>query len=270
MGSYAGITSSLISFCTRTELTVYIKIAEALEDLDPPESPDSSEATNLPVRTPCTDVSEVLEVAGRAYAPSARVKSEELQLATQLVRGHGVVETPGAWNKEADAPPEPIVLLEPRSLADFVTAPCKHECSLLRQSRMAKQAHNVFNRLGPVKQALMRASAGECGRDSAHCAKATVEAVARMDRPGPLAHEDSSESTLFCAATLHRFGLPYDYSRLSRGYLAETCPCCSVPIWNQSLQATVADRIFTGQCHAGRCGGDGRRLQAHEVMKLAI
>jgi hypothetical protein len=91
-----------------------------------------------------------------------------------------------------------------------------------------------------------------------------------MDCPGPLAHDDSSEATLFCEATLHRFGFPYDYPRLSRCNLAEICPCCSVPIWNQSLSFTVADRIFAGQCHSGRCGGDGRRLQAHEVMKMAI
>jgi hypothetical protein len=27
------------------------------------------------------------------------------------------------------------------------------------------------------------------------------------------------------------------------------------------------ERIFAWQCHLGRCGGDGRRLQAHEVFK---
>ena len=68
---------------------------------------------------------------------------------------------------------------------------------------MAKQAYSVFNKLGTMKQALMRVTAGECGRDSAHCARATVEAVARMDRPGPLAHDDSNEATLLCAPTLH-------------------------------------------------------------------
>jgi hypothetical protein len=75
---------------------------------------------------------------------------------------------------------------------------------------MAKQAYSVFNKLGLVKQALMRATAGECGWDNAHCARATVEAVAKIDRPGTLAHDDSNEATLFCAATLHRFGLPFD------------------------------------------------------------
>ena len=246
---------------------MYIRIAEALEDLDPP---GLAEEADRSTETHCYTVSEVLEVAERAYAPSASVTNEELTLATQLVRGHSSVEIPGAWNQGTDTPPDPIVLPEPRSLADFVTAPCKHECNLLRQSRVAKQAFRVFNKLGSVKQALMRATAGECGRDSAHCARATVEAVAKMDRPGPLAHDDSSEATLFCAATLHRFGLPYDYPRLSRCNMAENCPYCSVPLWNPSLSSTVADRIFVGQCHSGRCGGDGRRLQAHEVMKMVL
>ncbi len=30
------------------------------------------------------------------------------------------------------------------------------------------------------------------------------------------------------------------------------------------------DRIFAWQCHLGRCGGDGRRLQAHESIKTTM
>ena len=30
------------------------------------------------------------------------------------------------------------------------------------------------------------------------------------------------------------------------------------------------DTLFAWQCHLGRCGGDGRRLQAHEVVKRAL
>ena len=30
------------------------------------------------------------------------------------------------------------------------------------------------------------------------------------------------------------------------------------------------DRIFVWQCHLGRCGGNGRRLQAHDVVKRAL
>ena len=30
------------------------------------------------------------------------------------------------------------------------------------------------------------------------------------------------------------------------------------------------DKLFAWQCHLGRCGGDGSRLQAHEVVKIAL
>ena len=30
------------------------------------------------------------------------------------------------------------------------------------------------------------------------------------------------------------------------------------------------DTIFAWQCHLGRCGGDGRRLQAHEAVKMTM
>jgi hypothetical protein len=40
LGSFAGIAAALISFCKKTELQVYIRIAEALETLgDPDTSP---------------------------------------------------------------------------------------------------------------------------------------------------------------------------------------------------------------------------------------
>ncbi len=146
---------------------MYIQIAEALERLDPPEglSPDPQEAA---VR-PCQTVTEILEVAERAYSPSARATKEEQTMATQLVRGHNVVEVLGHGNKGRDSAPDPIVLPEPRALADYVSAPCKHECSLLRQSRVVKHAFKVHSSLGPVKQSLMLASAGQGGRDNAHC-----------------------------------------------------------------------------------------------------
>ncbi len=51
----------------------------------------------------------------------------------------------------------------------------------------------------------------------------TVKEVACLDRPGQGNHgEDSREATLFCAATLHRFGLPVDFARLNSDTLPET------------------------------------------------
>jgi hypothetical protein len=93
---------------------------------------------------------------------------DELLLATQLVRGHAVVEIPWRWSREGDPAPELIVIPEPRSLDDYASAPCKLEVSILKQIRHAKQAYNVFSSLDSVKQSLMRASAGQCGINTAH------------------------------------------------------------------------------------------------------
>ena len=69
---------------------------------------------------------------------------------------------------------------------------------------------------------------------------------------------------------LYRFGLPYDYAKLEDFVLPESCPCCSAPLWDRNHHPAKLERIFTWQCHAGRWGGDGRRLQAGEVFKLAV
>ena len=42
LGSFAAIAAALISFCRKTEQRVYIRIAEALESLDDPESEGTS------------------------------------------------------------------------------------------------------------------------------------------------------------------------------------------------------------------------------------
>ncbi len=59
---------------------------------------------------------------------------EELNLATQLVRGHSRVEVPGKWNSHGDAAFDAIILPEPTTLVDFVTAPCKQDMSLMWQT----------------------------------------------------------------------------------------------------------------------------------------
>ena len=85
-----------------------------------------------------------------------------------------------------------------------------------------------------------------------------------------MAHAELSEGVLFTSSMLHRFGLPYDFAKLEDFILPESCPCCSAPLRDPGLHPSRPDRIFTWQCHAGRCGGDGRRLQAHEVYKMAV
>jgi hypothetical protein len=124
--------------------------------------------------------------------------------------------------------------------------------------------------MDPIRQTLMRASAGQCGRDSALWSLQVVCAVATMNCPAALAHRETSEASLYCAATLHRFGLPLDYAKLDDFIFPETCSCCNAPLWDRGMQSSRADRIFVWQCPLGRCMGDGRRYQAHEAVKLAI
>ena len=108
--------------------------------------------------------------------------------------------------------------------------------------------------------------------DSAFCTMDTVTKVAGLDRPGRKNHgEDSREATLFCAATLHRFGLHVDFGRLNADTLPEMCSCCKAPLWNSAIPgASRMDTLFAWQCHMDRCGGDGKRLQAHEAVKRTV
>ena len=105
--------------------------------------------------------------------------------------------------------------------------------------------------------------------DSAHCHSATIRDVAKLDRLGGM-DGGSREATLFCDATLHRYGLLVDYARMETEILPETCACCQAPLWDPALPGTRMDKLFSWQCHLGRCGRDGRRLHAREVVKRAL
>ena len=76
---------------------------------------------------------------------------DELNLASQLIKGHSVVEVPGKWNRAKDAAPENIILPETRLLTDFITSPCKHEISLMKQTRHVRQTSILFNKMDPVR-----------------------------------------------------------------------------------------------------------------------
>ena len=108
-----------------------------------------------------------------------------------------MVEIPGRRITSVDIAPDKITLPKTGSVEDYVIAPCKHECSLLCQSREAKQAYAIFLSLNHVKRALMRATTGHCGRDLGHYSHAIVESVAAMGCPNAMKHGDASEGTLF-------------------------------------------------------------------------
>jgi len=270
IGSFAAIASSLISFCRKTNLPIYIRIAEALEALADPCVTESDVSDGDSSSSSSSLLLDIRDTADRVEHALSPLSAEELNLATQLIKGHSVVETPGNWNRNLDQAPDCIVLPETRLLTDFITAPCKHEVSLMKQTRHVRQANSLYNKMDSVRKILLRATAGQCGRDSAHCSDATVKAVATMECPASLSLDGTSDASLFCAATLHRYGLPHDFARMEDFIIPETCACCHAPIGDPNSALTRSDRIFIWQCHMGRCGGDGRRIHAHESVKLAV
>jgi hypothetical protein len=112
---------------------------------------------------------EVKEANEGMVAMREPLSEEETEVASELVRGSRTVEVPGSYNREKpDSIPEPITLLETRLLSDYITAPCKHECSVTKQVRHANQAHTIISALDPIKQPLLRATARHFGLDSSY------------------------------------------------------------------------------------------------------
>jgi hypothetical protein len=51
---------------------------------------------------------------------------------------------------------------------------------------------------------------------------------------------------------------------------SQQCPVCNIVLTDPHKQEPLHKRLYSWQSHMRRCGGDGCRTQAHEVMKLAI
>jgi hypothetical protein len=95
--------------------------------------------------------------------------------------------------------------------------------------------------------------------------------VAKLDRSGcGILEGGSREVTLFSTTTLHRYGLPVDFAKLDYETLPKMCSCCSAPLWDLAIPGSRMNKIFALQCHLGRCGRDGRRLQVHEVVERSL
>jgi len=203
--------------------------------------------------TECATIKGVKEAYERMGWLRNPLSEDKSTTATELVKGGRLVGVSGAYDPERPKfALEPITLPEPRLLTDYTTAPCKHECGIYKQIRHAKQANRLLTTLNPTKQALLRATASQCGLDSAHCHSSIVKDVTNLDRPGGI-DGGSREAALFCAATLHRFGLPVDYARLKTETLPESSACCNAPLWDRAIPGTRMDKVVAWQCHLGRC-----------------
>jgi hypothetical protein len=99
---------------------------------------------------------------------------------------------------------------------------------------------------------------------------AEVEAVATIDRPEKYSHLDINEFTLYSAFTFHLHGLPCDYASLWLVDPPGAFPVCYTSLTNPLRHAPLHKRLFSWQSRMGRCGGDGRRNQGHEVVNLAV
>jgi hypothetical protein len=65
--------------------------------------------------------------------------------------------------------------------------------------------------------------------------------------------------------------LRVDFARVESETLPEMCACCcKTPLWDPAIPGTKMDKIFALQCPLGMCGGDGRRLQAHDGSKRTL
>ena len=114
---------------------------EALETLEDPD-----------VRPRCSLKKGVREANDKMDALRTPLSDAETVLATELVRGSRLVEILGSYNPEKPDPtPEPITLPEPRPMSAYIIAPCKHECSGMKQIKDAKHALKVFSALNPIK-----------------------------------------------------------------------------------------------------------------------
>ena len=121
-----------------------------------------------------------------------------------------------------------------------------------------------------VQRALMLSRAGQCGIDTTKATLAEVHAVATMDRPEKYSHLDLSESLLYSASTLHLHGLLFDYDALRCVEPPDSCPVFSTALTDPLQHKSLHKRLYSWQSHMGRCGGGGRRTEAHEVVKLVI
>jgi hypothetical protein len=149
LGPWASITSDLINFLRSKGIPVYTKLADALDAMA--GSPETlSEEPAIPA------IDSMLVIRAKAHTFLETIPHIETDFATGLVMGERTVDIPGRYSPlEAPTRPDPIVLPDLRTLVDYATTPCKHECAILKQSRHIRQAHEVWRKGTVMQRALM-------------------------------------------------------------------------------------------------------------------
>ena len=253
----------LISFLRSKGLPIYEKLAN---DLDVIANEDED-----PSRYVISALSSLLAVNARGQCYLSDITQTKLDFVASLALGERIVEIPGRFiTLETSAKPDPVKLPELRMSADYATTACKHECAVLKQTRHVRQAHAMCTESSMAQRALMLSRAGQCGLDHTNVSLDVVETMATMDRPERYAHLDISESMLYSASTLHLYGLPFDYDALRSVDHQDACPVCHTALTDPLRPENLRARLFSWQTHMGRCGGDERCNQAHEMVKLVV
>ena len=131
-GSWASITSDLISFFRSRDSPVYTRLAGALDSMA-----DTHDNTHDETLIPT--IKSMLAFSTRAQAFLDTIPETEINFTTSLVMGERTVEITGR-NSPLEQPsrPYPIVLPDLCSHADYVNAPCKHECDILKPCMCVK------------------------------------------------------------------------------------------------------------------------------------
>jgi hypothetical protein len=90
-------------------------------------------------------VASLMEVSTRAHTFLADITQSEIDFVTYVTLGYILVEVPGRYSPlETHTKPEPIVLPYLRLPTDYISAPCKHECAIMKQSRHVRHTHEVW------------------------------------------------------------------------------------------------------------------------------
>jgi len=213
----------------------------------------------------------MLSVSTRAHAFLESIPQVEIYFTTSLMMGDRTVEIPWRYSRlERPTRLEPIVLPDHRIPADYATASCKHESAVLKQSRHMRHAHEVWKEGTLIQRALMLSREGQCGIDTAKTNATDVIPVATMDRPDGYSHMYLSEFTLYSASVLNFYGSTHYFAALKSVGPPYSCPTFNAMLVDPLHPEPLLKQIFTWRSHLGRCGGDGRCMQAHEIVKLSL